>query len=1015
MNATFQPNDEVHLRGHPEEVGIVRSRAQIVAGTSYYGVFFGGKRGTVTCAAHDLVPHVRHAGPLEALASGILGGAEAFQQAIALQRLARKNPLRNNILAFNASRTRFYPYQFKPLLKLLESRRQRLLIADEVGLGKTIEAGLILIELKARQDLRLCLVVCPAALLMKWQDELSRRFGERFRVLRSPELHEFLDTYEQSPDRTELSGIVSVETLRHAGIRERLEALRIPFDFVVVDEAHVARNPTATRKAIELVGSDAGTVVFLTATPIHLGDGDLFSLLNLLDPEDFPDLETSQQRFRDNESIVAAQALVARPEPDLSRIRDLLEQAAHSPWLTRDVTLGVLRDRFAQLALDGISISHEERVACVRDLAELNMLSHILTRTRKRDVHFRTALRQAVPHAVRFAPHEQALYESVTAFVEARTRESLSSSAAWHLTTPQRLMASSIHGLVELLRTSSPSWLDAEGDDSLPGMLEDPTGEGSAADAPLLAKEVHALVESFPLDVGDAKYEVLREVLGSSVGKVLLFASFRHTLRYLQRRLRADGIPCEMISGLTDPQERQTAIARFRDDPQVRVMLSSRVGSEGLDFQFCSTLVNYDLPWNPMEVEQRIGRLDRLGQEAEKIAIVNLWAEGTVEERILRRLYDRIGIFERSIGELESILGEDVALELQSLLNPQLTEGQIQARSDRLLLQLEQRRQALRDLEEGSARFVGIDGFFDDEVAAIAERRRYVTPRQLRRLVETFIRKRCPLTRLDYNDTTARGMLQPDAELRHLLVAHGYNSSDTDLIVAAGQGIPITFDAQVAEAEAGRELIRALHPMVQMIAAEEEGSSGSGLAFDLVLRTDVLPEGIYFFGVFKTMVRAARRRNVLEMVILDEELREACDADVAEQVLGQLSEDGQSAQGALPDEVRTSAAQAVEVLRMAYLGRSGRLREREAQGNEAFVSQRITSLVQHYAALLSRDRGLLAQGERKGSQERYLRMLRGRIARREQELAEKTRELDKLRNLVTEHVEVAAGVLEVVR
>src|SRR5262249_28925686 len=152
----------------------------------------------------------------------------------------------------------------------------------------------------------------------------------------------------------------------------------------------------------------------------------------------------------------------------------------------------------------------------------------------------------------------------------------------------------------------------------------------------------------------------------------------------------------------------------------------SEVGSEGLDFQFCHILVNYDLPWNPMVVEQRIGRLDRLGQKAERIVILNCSAQGTIEELILQRLYSRIRIFEDSIGDLEPILGEEIKKLTETLLHSKLTAEE----RDRLVQEkarvLEHRRQELEELERQSSRFLGQDEFFNEEIKRVQGLKRYL-------------------------------------------------------------------------------------------------------------------------------------------------------------------------------------------------------------------------------------------------------------------------------------------------
>ena len=162
----------------------------------------------------------------------------------------------------------------------------------------------------------------------------------------------------------------------------------------------------------------------------------------------------------------------------------------------------------------------------------------------------------------------------------------------------------------------------------------------------------------------DALRELEVEFSGQGVvPKIIVFSYFKRTLDYLNRRLADSGYAkqCVMIHGDINPKIRERTVERFRDNPGIKILLSSEVGSEGLDFQFCNVMFNYDLPWNPMRVEQRIGRLDRYGQKSDKILIYSFSTKNTIDDIILERLYHRINLFERYIGDLEVILGDQIA------------------------------------------------------------------------------------------------------------------------------------------------------------------------------------------------------------------------------------------------------------------------------------------------------------------------------------------------------------------
>jgi len=163
----FRIGDEVRSTVDSARVGVVRELGPSYAGIQYYRVFWNGPAGTQMVPETDLRENAAVSTPTQALVRGQIVGYADFQRIITFHRISRDQPLRNNIYAFNASRTQFYPFQFKPLIKLLDSATGRLLVCDEVGLGKTIEAGLILLEERARRDVRTVLVVCPSGLRAK--------------------------------------------------------------------------------------------------------------------------------------------------------------------------------------------------------------------------------------------------------------------------------------------------------------------------------------------------------------------------------------------------------------------------------------------------------------------------------------------------------------------------------------------------------------------------------------------------------------------------------------------------------------------------------------------------------------------------------------------------------------------------------------------------------------------------------------------------------------------------------
>jgi len=1009
---------KVQSKHDPSRVGINEAIGPLHAGIQWYAVFYGGAQGTQTVAEMDLQPYEPGLTPLQQLVRGHLGGHDAFQRMLTFQRLVRDQPLTNNIYAFNASRTRFFPYQFKPLMKLLDSPRHRILVCDEVGLGKTIEAGLILMELKARQTMQRVLVVCPSNLKAKWRMELRNRFGEDFRILTAPDFRQFLDEYEATPTRADLNGIVSLETIRSDAMLDRLEELAPPFDLVIVDEAHHMRNfGRNQRRAGALLGQSAGAMVLLTATPVHLGNSNLFSLLNILDDEDFPDEASAQLRFTQNEPLVLAQTLVGHFPPRIVEALAQLKRASGSPWLTGNPLYPDVLERLDGLARDPSLVSRTSLLNLQRDLSSLNLLGHIFTRTRKREVHAEGAKRRSHAVVVTFSPREQLFYDAVSDLVrlEGEAKGHPSVIQQWRLNMPQRRMASSLQAMVEHYR-SSAAW---EGDDVPEELPLEPAEDLEPTTLAQARTRLDAVLKGWPKDGTDSKYEQLQDILRrieveEPGAKAIVFGTFVGTLEYLARRLRADGLDVRLITGRTPADDRPDLIAAFRDDPKVRVLLSSRVGSEGLDFQFCHTVVNYDLPWNPMEVEQRIGRLDRIGQESPVINVFNLWVVGTIEERILKRLYERIGIFERSIGQLEEILGDVIQRLEQEVLSKKLTPTEEAERVEQVALAVEKKVREIEALESDAARFVGTDAYFEQEVDSIRERRRYVTGPQLRRFVEDFLLTRTPRSRLEYDESRQIGRLMPDQLLKTFIRDRRKSHELTDYLAAGDQGVELTFDSETAFRHPQVDFVNVLHPLVgAIVEAYEEEQAHLSAAQHVVLETDRMSQGYYFFLVYRLRVRAAREATTLEAVFVREDGAEACDAAVGEILLGEMIERGRNPTSQIEYDP-AAAEHASQAGYELFLERERRLRAETDRTNLAFVDRRLASLRTSYLKSIQKQRALLARAEAARRQERYLRLLRGLIVRLEGELAAQEADIIALRSVEVAHDAVLAGILEVV-
>ncbi|MGI5324457.1 helicase-related protein [Actinomadura nitritigenes] len=736
--------------------------------------------------------------------------ADAAGTSLTLTWTKLRHPLTDTLYSFASSKTVFRPYQFKPVLKLLNGSSGRLLIADEVGLGKTIEAGLIWSELEQRLRLERVLIVTPASLTLKWKAEMTRRFDRAVEILRPAHLEAFADRVEQG-ENPQLKGIISLESLRVAThALERLMEVHPRFDLVIVDEAHSMRNRESKSHALgRLLADTADYLLLLSATPLNLGDNDLFNLMSLLDEQNFGDRFVFERQLKPNRILnnVAQSLLKAgRSEP-----RKLLAELdhLHSTQFGAAITDRPDYELLRELLAADHPLGHDEVARARRLLTDLNMLSGVLTRTRKAEVPDRKAVREPRAIEVQWTDEERAYYDAVYAWYMRRARE-MGTPPGFAMQMPLRLAASCIPASQRTLRAKQPDLFRQEVDDFDDSGTEFLEG----------LEQLQRLITPVTVDTKyDRLLNELHRVRAAGLHQAMIFSFFRGTLGYLEERL-GEHFSVRVMHGLVPAADREEIMKDFRAG-KFDLLLLSEVGSEGLDFEFCNVLVNYDLPWNPMRVEQRIGRVDRFGQQHEKIFIYNLQVPGTIETDIFQRLYDRIGVFQGSVGELEPILRSELGDIHKKVLDPKLDAAGRNREVERISVALEQRARDTEDLRASQAYLSGIDGLLVEGLNEDGPAHgRFIGRAEIRRLLDELFQRFNGRLRGPNRQGVFEliGSRELGARLRHSRVDRDggrYTLSKLVTLLYDGTPITCTFEPAVAVREP-MELLSARHPLVKL-------------------------------------------------------------------------------------------------------------------------------------------------------------------------------------------------------
>lgn len=820
------------------------------------------------------------------------------------------NPNINSLYSLNSAKIDYIPYQFRPVLKIIKSDSPRILIADGVGVGKTIEAGLILKELEAKFDIKSVLVICPRPLITekKWKNEL-KRFGEKFVHVDGKQLRYCIEEtdldYGEWPsdyqkciipyslfDEASVFGTATKDGITTKLDRKSLADLKpFPkFDLVIIDEAHHIKNQnTYAYQAAQMFCDNAESVVLLSATPIQLGDKDLFVLLNLLRPDLIFDLDTFRHMAEPNPFINEASKIIRSNREDWKvKALDLLKKAGDTSWGKTMLTNNPIYQKALQ-TLNKKNMTSEQRVELITDVESLHTFANIINRTRRRDIGQFT-VRKPETIKVSFSEKQAELYFKLI-YTQANILIKLHGDKGirFMMTTLMRQASSCIHGLKPLLETILTrrfdeldiSGLDVEDDTNI-DLGEELYQAMSVPQIKEQVKEILRLADK--LDAEDNKFEdflkVIKRKQAMENNRVMVFSSFRHTLQYLANKLLENGIRVGVVDGGVPDEERIKLRERFMlnkiDKNALDVLLFSEVGCEGLDYQFCDCIINYDLPWNPQTIEQRIGRIDRNGQKSESVSIVNIITEDTIDCDIFERCLSRIGVFNSSIGDSEEILG-DITKEIYDIaeryvFNPEERREKLQQLQDNKIRLIQEQQK----MEDEKHIFFGLDLSENLMKKELEEATNiHLTSTSIARLVETYLEKRLGNNTYILGDGLVR-TLRLNAENRRLLYEDYckltkladpvYMQWDRYL----NNEVPfekITFDGEYASEHPDVVFIMPTHPLVKQAL---KCFDNEPVQCSLKVKDSSIPSGTHPFIIYEWLYKGVKPNNKLQVVTLDD-------------------------------------------------------------------------------------------------------------------------------------------------
>lgn len=466
-----------------------------------------------------------------------------------------------------------YQYQLKTVKAIIDRFKGRVLLSDEVGLGKTVEAGMGMLEYVTRGLARKILILSPPSLVQQWENEMKRKFNQNFIRADDPTFKKMGGEAWSHYNKV----IASIDTAKRKNHRDIITAQH--YDLVIVDEAHHLKNrKTQSWKFVNDINKKY--IFLLTATPVQNHLEELYNLITLLKPGQLKTYSYFKKNFVESK--------------------------------------------------DGIEAKNVDKLK--------SLLSDVMIRNKRSNVDVQFTKRKAFTKTVALSSQERDLYDEISIFIRNKYREEHPVLNRFQLKKLQEQMGSTYSSL-------AGSFASLTNNEKLTEFDRKAVQRFSAKAEQIAEHEAK----------NNAKVEQLITILTDFNDKMIIFTKYKTTQTFLAEILKQRGFKVAEFHGGLKRKEKEEQVTYFKDEADV--LVSTEVGGEGRNLQFCNGMINFDLPWNPMAIEQRIGRIHRIGQTRD-VFVYNLVAKDTIEDYILNILDRKINMFELVVGEVDAILGD---------------------------------------------------------------------------------------------------------------------------------------------------------------------------------------------------------------------------------------------------------------------------------------------------------------------------------------------------------------------